>query len=122
MPSLGGAHLLVLVVVVVLVFDSRRLHGLARTVRGSDLDQGIPPGGNPDRVGLTLRQIQMRQHVDWQDGGIGWDGPEVLPVEEEDEEVDDPPAPITSEPRASPALPVLWQPFRALPAASDVAA
>jgi hypothetical protein len=114
MPSLGGAHLLVVVVLVVLVFDSRRFHGLARTVRGSDPDRAIPPGGNPDRVGLTLRQIQMRQHVDWQDGGIAWAGPEVLP--------DETPAHGSAEPEANPALPVLWQPFLALPAASDVAA
>lgn len=118
MPSLGGAHLLVVVMLVVLVFDSRRLHGLARTVRGSDLDRGIPPGDNPDRVGLTLRQIQMRQHVDWQDGGIGWGGPEVLPVDE----VDDAPAHVSADPEDNRALPVLWQTFRALPAASDVAA
>jgi hypothetical protein len=85
MPSLGVTHLLVLVVLVVLVFDSRRLHGLTRSMvrsrHGFRPERGIPPGANPDQVGLPLRQIQMRKHVDWQDGGIGWGGPEVLPVD-----------------------------------------
>ena len=72
MPSLGVPHLLVLLVLVALVFDSRRLHGLVRSTgrsrRQSRLDRGIPPGTNPDQVGITLRQIQMRNHVDGRDG------------------------------------------------------
>ena len=83
MQSLGAAHLLVIVVLVVLALDSRRLRALARSGgrsrREPDSGRGIPPGANPDRVGLPLVQIQMRHHVDWQDGGIGWEGPEILP-------------------------------------------
>jgi hypothetical protein len=118
MGSLGATHLVVIVVLVALAVDSRRLHDLARatrrTRRGGGWERGIPPGANPDQVGITLRQIQMRIHVDWQDGGIGWDGPEILPGDDadddpvEDAEPVDPPAPAG-------AL-VLWQPFRALPA------
>jgi hypothetical protein len=124
MRSLGATHLLVLALFVVLTLDSRRLHALARlTSRGrKDLqpDRGIPAGAHPDRVGLPLAQIQMRTNVDWQDGGAGWDGPEVLPVEEsEDGQVDDP----GPEPRHNPALPVLWKPFPpwATPAVFDSA-
>ena len=80
---LGAAQLIMLLVVVVLVLDSRRLRALTRRAR-RDSQIGIPAGGNPDRVGLTLREIQMRTHVDWQDGGIGWEGPEVLPADESD--------------------------------------
>lgn len=121
MPSLSGTHLLVLVVLVVLVFDSRRLRGLARSIRGSQPERGMPPGANPNQVGITLRQIQMRKHVDWQDGGIGWDGPEVLPIDEADGTA----PPSTADTDLFPALPVLWEPFRALPSAGtarDVAA
>ena len=50
----------------------------------------------------------MRIHVDWEDGGIGWDGPEILP--------DDGP-PIEAEPNR--LLPVLWEPF---PAFLDISA
>ncbi len=82
MRSLGATHLIMLLVFVVLVLDSRRLRDLARRRRESRL--GIPAGGNPDRVGLTLRQIQMRTHVDWQDGGAGREAPEVLPADESD--------------------------------------
>lgn len=130
MPSLGAAHLLVILVLVVLALDSRRLHALARsTVRGrrvSVTEQGIPPGANPDRVGLPLVQIQMRTNVDWQDGGIGWDGPEILPVEEPVDEPDvepdvepDEPGIFADTPEAEPGrlLPVLWKPFPALPPA-----
>lgn len=63
MRSLGAAQLMILLVFVVLVLDSRRLRALTRRARRDS----IPPGGNPDRVGLTLRQIQMRTHVDGQD-------------------------------------------------------
>lgn len=110
MRSFGAADLLVALVLIVLLFDSRRLHALARTAgRGRpDSAAGIPAGAHPDRVGLTLRHIQMRHHVDWQDGGIGWEGPEILPPDESEE----------PEPEPSPApLPVLWQPFAALPPA-----
>jgi len=127
MQSLGAAHLLVLVVFVALVLDSRRLHALTRSAgrgrRESVSGHGIPPGANPDRVGLTLGQIQMRHHVDWLDGGIGWEGPEILPVDEPEvalfDESDG--APIeddsSSEPQPNRALPVLWQPFPVLAAA-----
>lgn len=110
MQSLGAAHLLVIVVLVVLALDSRRLHALARSGgrsrRETDSGRGIPPGANPDRVGLPLVQIQMRHHVDWQDGGIGWEGPEILPSDE--------PETTSPEPEPNPALPVLWKPFPAL--------
>jgi hypothetical protein len=116
MQSLGAAHVVMLLVLVVLAFDSRRLHALARSTARArrDPQPGIPPGANPDQVGLPLRQIQMRIHVDWQDGGIGWDGPEVLPADE----VDDATvlADATPEALTSQALPVLWNPFRALAA------
>jgi hypothetical protein len=112
MRSLGVTHLFMLAAFVVLVFDSRRLNALTRlTGRERRLftrGRGIPAGANPDQVGLPLRQIQMRTNVDWQDGGIGWEGPEIPPVVEPD-----PPA---EEPRA---LPVLWKPFPALPAAGS---
>jgi hypothetical protein len=119
MRSLGAAHLLVLVGFVVLVLDSRRLHALARSNgrgrRDSISGHGLPAGANPDQVGLPLRQIQMRIHVDWQDGGIGWEGPEILPVDEPDG------APVdtdtTPDDEPNPARPVLWKPFPALPAA-----
>ena len=126
MRSLGTADLLVLLVFVVLVFDSRRFHALARSagrgrrdcIRGHEL----PAGANAEQVGLSLRQIQMRRHVDWQDGGIGWDGPEILPVDEPDdgpvEEFDGAPVDAaTSEVERNRVLPVLWKPFPALPAA-----
>jgi hypothetical protein len=78
MQSLGAADLLVLVVFVALVLDSRRLRALARSAvggrRDSSADRGIPPGANPDQAGLPLRQIQMRLQIDWEDGGAGWDG------------------------------------------------
>lgn len=83
MRSLGAIPILMLLVLVVLALDSRRLHALARsTVRDRRATEvRIPAGANPDRVGLTLRQIQMRIYVDWEDGGIGWEGPEILPAE-----------------------------------------
>jgi hypothetical protein len=72
----------------------------------------------------------MRVHVDWEDGGIGWDGPEILPAEEPDDEPvdddeldglffdysDDEPVDADPVPSAGPdsALPVLWKPFPAL--------
>jgi hypothetical protein len=86
MQSLGAVPLVMLLVLVVLALDSRRLHALARSkVRARrEMKGSIPAGSNPDRVGLTLRQIQMRTHVDWEDGGGGWDGPEVLPADESD--------------------------------------
>jgi hypothetical protein len=114
MRSLGFTHLLLLGAFVVLVFDSRRLHTLARwTGRGRQLftsGRGIPAGANPDQVGLPLRQIQMRANVDWQDGGVGWEGPEILPPYEPE------PEPPVGESRS---LPVLWKPFPALPAAGS---
>ena len=122
MQSLGTADLLMLLVFVVLVLDSRRLHALARSAgrgRRGTSGHGIPAGANPDQVGLPLRQIQMRNHVDWQDGGLGWDGPEILPVDEADEApaVDEADDADIMEPKPSPALPVLWKPFPALPPA-----
>jgi len=69
MRSLGAV--LLLLTFVVLVLDSRRLRALVRS-KGwprRDPQAGIPAGANPDRVGLTLRQIQMRIPVDRQDGG-----------------------------------------------------
>jgi hypothetical protein len=112
MPSLGGTHLLVLLLVVVLLLDSRRLRALVGATVGHRRDAvsgpGIPAGAYGDKVGLPLRQVQMRIHVDWEDGGIGWDGPEILP--------DDGP-PIEAEP--NPLLPVLWEPF---PAFLDISA
>lgn len=87
MQGLGAIPLVMLLVLVVLALDSRRLHALARSkVRDRRETQGgIPAGANPDQVGLPLRQIQMRIHVDWEDGGIGWEGPEILPADEFDE-------------------------------------
>lgn len=125
MRSLGAADLLVVLVFVALLLDSRRLHALARSMgragRDSVREHTIPAGANADHAGLSLRHIQMRVHVDWQDGGIGWEGPEILPVDEADDTpVDDPaghPAdagPPETEPSA---LPVLWKPFPALPPA-----
>ena len=149
MRSLGAPHLLMLLVLVLLALDSRRLHTLARSSTGRGRrdparDQGIPAGANPDQVGLPLRQIQMRHHVDWQDGGVGWEGLEILPFDGTDEvsasiesdgsggepdaaaldgsAADGEPTP-EAEPRPAleaaprPALPVLWKPFPALPAA-----
>jgi hypothetical protein len=120
MLSLGAGHLLVLVMFVALVLDSRRLHALARSAargrRDSTSGQRIPPGANPDRVGLPLGQIQMRHHVDWLDVGIGWEGPEILPVDEP--EVAPFGADTTREAESNPALPVLWKPFPGLPAAA----
>jgi len=149
MRSLGAPHLLMLLVLVLLALDSRRLHTLARSSTGRGRrdpgrDQGIPAGANPDQVGLPLRQIQMRHHVDWQDGGAGWEGPEILPGDGTDAlsdsiecdgsgggpaaaALDGPAGDRDQAPEAAqhpaleaaarPALPVLWQPFPALPAA-----
>ena len=85
MRSLGAIPILMLLVLVVLALDSRRLHALARsTVRDRRATEvRIPPGANPDQVGITLRQIQMRTHVDWEDGGIGREGPEILPADDQ---------------------------------------
>ena len=81
MRSFGITQFLVLALFVALVFDSRRLNALARLTgrgrRGFSSGRGIPPGDNPDQVGLTLRQIQMRAHRDQKDGGIGRKGPEI---------------------------------------------
>ena len=114
MRSLGAAHLLVFGLFVVLVLDSRRLHTLARSSgrrrRDPLVRQGIPAGSHPEQVGIPLRLIQMRIHVDWQDGGLAWEGPEILEV---DGPGDDPTEPV----RPAPSLPVLWKPFPALPAA-----
>jgi hypothetical protein len=88
MQTFGAADLLILLVFVVLVLDSRRLHALARSKRRgrpSTTGPGFPPGANPDRAGLTLRDIQMRRHVDWEDGGLGREGPEILPAEESED-------------------------------------
>jgi len=138
MPSLGAAHVLVVLVFFGLVLDSRRLRSLAgrstgrrRRHRHGRGPSGIP-AGNLDRVGLPLRLVQMRINVDWQDGGAGWDGPEVLPGDDADggpgdetgnalfSEDDDPF--LAGEPVAEPAglteprsyLPVIWKPFPAL--------
>jgi hypothetical protein len=102
MQSLGAVHLVMVLVLVVLALDSRRLHAWARSTRRTrrDTQTGIPPGASPDQVGLPLGQIQMRIHVDWQDGGLGWEGPEILPADESDGAL----------------LPVLWNQFRGLPA------
>lgn len=117
-------HLLVLAVFVALLLDSRRLHALARSTgrarHVSARGHGIPAGANPDQVGLPLRQIQMRLNVDWADGGLGWDGPEILPADDSDgAPVDTDTAPdgtrAGEESEPNRALPVLWQPFRALP-------
>ena len=111
MHSLGGIHLFVLALFVVLVLDSRRLRAVVgsagRGQRAAGGGPGIPSGVDGDRVGLPLGQIQMRIHVDWEDGGIGWDGPEILPADE--------PAVAEVAPAVEPnrALPVLWQPFPA---------
>ena len=81
MRSFGITPFLVLVLFVALVFDSRRLNALTRLTgrgrRGFTSGRGIPPGANPDQVGLTLRQIQMRAHRDRSDGGIGRKGRET---------------------------------------------
>jgi hypothetical protein len=114
-----AADLVAFLAFVALLLDSRRLHALARSAgrgrRRAIRGGGIPAGANPDQVGLPLRQIQMRIHVDWQDGGIGWEGPEILEVNEPED------APVEADPTAnvgrSPLLPVLWKPFPALPAA-----
>jgi len=108
-----GAHDLLVLMFVALVLDSRRFRALVRLVdrgrRRSTKEGGIPPGADPTRVGLPLRQIQMRNHVDWQDGGIGWDGPEVLPVDDSaDEPADTGDVSATESPSM---LPVLWKPF-----------
>ncbi len=124
MESLGAVPLVMLVVLVVLALDSRRLHALARSkVRDRrETKGGIPPGANPDQVGLPLRQIQMRIHVDWEDGGVGWEGPEILPADEVDEahfsEFSDATDVVDVSPEAqtSETMPVLWRPFPALPA------
>jgi hypothetical protein len=94
MRSLGVTDLLVLVMFVVLVLDSRRLRSLARAPgrsgRDVTMEAGMPAGSDPDLVGITLRQIQLRRYVDSEDGGVGWDGPEILPLDEDDEdEVED---------------------------------
>ncbi len=126
MHSLGGTHLLVLLLVAVLLLDSRRLRALAASTAAHRRDaaggDGIPAGVNGEKVGLPLGQIQMRIHVDWEDGGIGWDGPEILPV-------DDPPSETGTEteiefetpavPEPSPLLPVLWKPYPAYLAVAD---
>lgn len=111
------ADLLLLLAFVALLLDSRRVRALARStvgaLRGTGAHRGIPAGADPDRVGITLRQIQMRAHVDWEDGGVGWDGPEILPVEDPDD------FSAAPEPPAGSLLPVLWRPFPALPAAGQ---
>jgi len=117
MHSFGGTHLLVLALVVVLVLDSRRLRavvGSAARHRRAAGGGGIPAGVNGDRVGLPLGQVQMRIHVDWEDGGIGWDGPEILPA-------DDPPAATGTRPPAdrNRLLPVLWKPYPAFLAVAE---
>ncbi|MEW6472890.1 MAG: hypothetical protein AB1679_11515 [Actinomycetota bacterium] len=125
MQSLGAADLLVLVVFVALVLDSRRLRALARSAvggrRDSSADRGIPPGANPDQAGLPLRQIQMRLQIDWEDGGAGWDGPEILPAHESGDAPADAPVDAAPTPEAEPnrALPVLWRPFLPLLAGGD---
>jgi hypothetical protein len=120
MKRLSAPDLLVFVAFLALVLDSRRFRALARSTgqdrRRSVSGRGIPAGASPEQVGLPLRQIQMRIHVDWQDGGIGWQGPEVLPVNEPE---DAPVGENTTAPGAEPnrSMPVLWTPFPALPQA-----
>jgi hypothetical protein len=84
MPSPGPADLVLLLVFVLLVLDSRRLRALAsgRRRRAAAAGTGIPAGPGSDQVGLTLRRIQLRQFVDGDDGGTRWPDLEVLPVEE----------------------------------------
>ena len=64
MRSLAVTQLLVLILVAGVVIDLRRFNALARRAprrrRGFTSGRGIPAGANPDQVGLTLRQIQMR--------------------------------------------------------------
>ena len=68
MRSLGAV--LLLLTFVVLVLDSRRRRSRVRSKGGPRREpQAGIPAGDPDRVGLTLRQIQMRIPVDRQDGG-----------------------------------------------------
>ena len=116
MRSLGIFNLLFLALFVALVLDSRRLNTLARSAGRSrrlfTSGRGIPPGANPEQVGITLRQIQMRSNRDWQDGGYGWDGPEVLPADDADEAR----ARAAAKPPAEDGrfLPVLWRPFPGL--------
>jgi hypothetical protein len=75
MRSFGVTQFLVLALFVVLALDSRRLNALSRLTgrgrRGFTSGRGIPPGANPDQVGLTLRQIQMRAHRDRPDSVEG---------------------------------------------------
>src|SRR5438874_4081864 len=67
MQRLGTPDLLVLFMFVALVLDSRRFHAFLRSAdrgrRRSTTGGGIPAGADPTRVGLPLRQIQMRNHV-----------------------------------------------------------
>ncbi|HET9772150.1 MAG TPA: hypothetical protein VFS16_14755 [Acidimicrobiia bacterium] len=79
MPIPSPADLLVLIMFVLLVLDSRRLRSLAsgrcrRDVAGT----GIPAGSASDQVGLTLGRIQLREFVDGSDGGARWPDLEVL--------------------------------------------
>ena len=143
MRSLGATHLLVLLALVVLVLDSRRLHTLVgaavRGRRGVGRVPDLPSGTNGEKVGLPLRQIQMRHHVDWQDGGIGWDGPEVLPADDAGQGLvdrsndlfrnepettagyGDVPADAGDAAPTEPSrwLPVLWKPFPAFLVVAD---
>jgi hypothetical protein len=122
MRRVGPADLLVLLGFVALLLDSRRFLSLARWRGGGRRRPGdgggMPAGARPDQIGLPLGQIQMRHHVDWQDGGIGWDGPEILPGDDEADAF-----PVTvAEPEPMSFLPVLWKPFPALPPAGGSSA
>ncbi len=86
MPSPSPADLLVLVVFVLLVLDSRRLRALAgsrRARRDPAVATGIPTGAGSDQLGLTLRRIQIRRLVDGEDGGTRWPDLEVLPADDD---------------------------------------
>jgi hypothetical protein len=84
MQSPSAAHLLVLVLFVLLVLDSRRLRSLAAGRHRRDVagGTGIPGGSASDQVGLTLGRIQLRQFVDGDDGGTRWPELEILPIDE----------------------------------------
>jgi hypothetical protein len=43
----------------------------------------ILAGADTDRVGIPIGQVQIRRLVDSEDG-VGWDGPEMLPVDEDE--------------------------------------
>ena len=73
MRGFAVTQLLVLILVAGVVIDLRRFKAMSRRStprrpRGFTSGWGIPAGANPDQVGLTLRQIQMRTHSRRHDG------------------------------------------------------